>query len=156
MPERAIGKAEIIRLLGEGWELGIGHGLHARAWMQKDGLGRGGKSANARIDSAMSVIRSGAAVAAGYGPGLSTRYIAARPTPVDGGQLEPFGERWLRLGVTQSESRLTNEEYDFIAALAGEVDRLAAIQTAAEAREERERYERIERSERKSARGWKP
>lgn len=79
--ERAIGKSEILRLINEGWELGCDDALHPQAWMQKR-LGHGGESVRARVDSAYAVIRSGAVVSAGAGPGISTRYVRAAPSRV--------------------------------------------------------------------------
>jgi len=42
-------QALVLQRLADGWALGIAGGLNSRVWMQKDGLGRGGETANVSV-----------------------------------------------------------------------------------------------------------
>ena len=35
-------QAEVVELIRQGWELGVSYGFEHHAWLQKDGIGKGG------------------------------------------------------------------------------------------------------------------
>lgn len=57
--ERPATQEEILRLLKEGWELGIDMGITGSWWMQKDGLGMGGPSRHVHAASARALRQKG-------------------------------------------------------------------------------------------------
>lgn len=48
---------QIISLMREGWELGASHTFTGWAWMQKDGLGKGGESRNVKSNTFFALIK---------------------------------------------------------------------------------------------------
>jgi len=56
--DRPATQAEILRLLREGWELGLDHYGH-EPWLQKDGLGKGGETRQAHSASFWALKRKG-------------------------------------------------------------------------------------------------
>jgi len=50
---------EVICLMQEGWELGQSLVINGRAWMQKNGLGRGGESKDVRAQTFRALVRKG-------------------------------------------------------------------------------------------------
>jgi hypothetical protein len=47
---------EVIRLMREGWGTAITYGMYAGAWMQKNGIGKGGESKSLRPDTVHRLI----------------------------------------------------------------------------------------------------
>lgn len=49
----------VIDLMKEGWELGISRTYGVRAWLQKDGIGRGGESEDVYLSTFYSLSKKG-------------------------------------------------------------------------------------------------
>jgi hypothetical protein len=59
MNARKATQDEILKLLREGWAIGLSGGQHASWWMQKNGLGRGGEHRDVHSASAFALYKKG-------------------------------------------------------------------------------------------------
>ena len=57
---------KVIDLMNEGWELGLTQGFCPRAWLQKNGLGKGGETLNISVATLYSLERNKLIVSQGY------------------------------------------------------------------------------------------
>lgn len=51
-------KDEALRLMREGWQLGCSGGIDPRAWLQQNGIGRGGPSRDVHMASFSALLRT--------------------------------------------------------------------------------------------------
>lgn len=50
---------KVLRLMADGWELGVSSGITSRRWLQKNGLGRGGPVEDVRQDVFFALYKKG-------------------------------------------------------------------------------------------------
>ena len=50
---------EVMVKIREGWAVGYSHGLNPHAWIQKNGVGRGGEAMHVRLDTFFALHDSG-------------------------------------------------------------------------------------------------
>jgi hypothetical protein len=52
-------QSRVLQLLQEGWELGVSSGIVGNAWLQKNGLGRGGETEFVNYNTFHSLYKRG-------------------------------------------------------------------------------------------------